>query len=91
MDVGTLQALVGLLTLLVLVFGALLGAVWRQVSLVSSSFSEHQVVVAREYVTKTDHDRRLDQEMQSIKDMLKAMEANLERLIAMSQKDRSVA
>lgn len=91
MDVQTMQALVGLLMLLVTVFGGLLLALWRQLSETNKCLSAHQVFVAQKYVTKEEHDRRITQEIDSMKELLQRVESNVTRLLEMNTKSRGAA
>lgn len=88
MDVQTMQAIVGLLGLLVTVFGGLLLVVWVQLSSVGKELSAFQIVVARDYVTKEEHDRRIVSEVGSIKELVERIEVNMTRLLEMNQHKR---
>ncbi|EOV9305386.1 hypothetical protein HJ001_23020 [Vibrio parahaemolyticus] len=86
MDVQTMQALVALLMLLVTVFGGLLLVLWRQLSDTNKSLGHHQVMVAQKYVTKEEHDRRITQEIDSMKELLQRVESTVNRLLEMNQR-----
>jgi len=86
MDVQTMQALVGLLSLLVTVFGGLLLVLWRQLSDANKSLGSHQIMVARKYVTKEEHDRRITQEIDSMKELLQRVETTVNRLLEINQR-----
>ncbi|MBF4250509.1 hypothetical protein EA007_05810 [Vibrio anguillarum] len=86
MDVQTMQALVGLLSLLVTVFGGLLLVLWRQLSDTNKSLGTHQILVAQKYVTKEEHDRRITQEIDSMKELLQRVETTVNRLLEMNQR-----
>ena len=68
MDVQTMQALLSLLTLMVLVFGGLLGVLWGQLTTIGKALSLHQLHVAENYVTSDEHERRITAEIKSLKD-----------------------
>jgi hypothetical protein len=86
MDTQTIEALVGLLTLLVTVFGGLLLMLWRQLSETNKSLGSHEVHVAQHYVTKEEHDRRITQEIDSMKELLQRVESTVNRLLELNQK-----
>ncbi|MCS6257451.1 hypothetical protein [Shewanella baltica] len=85
MDVQTMQALVGLLTLLVTVFGGLLMLLWAQLSSQSKALGAHEVNVAKHYVTKDEHDRRITQEINGLKELLQRVEKTVNSLLELNQ------
>lgn len=87
MDLPTVQALLGILTLVSLVLGALLTAMHRRVSDLDRELSDHRIEVAQNYVTKDDHDRRVTAEIESVKDLLYRVELGLKDLLEISKKD----
>lgn len=87
MDLPTVEALLGLLTLLCLVLGALLTAIHGRVSDSEKQLSDHRIVVAQDYVTKDEHERRITAEINSLKEMMQRIEGNITKLITMSNKD----
>lgn len=86
MDVQTMQAVLALLSLIVTVFGGIVLVLWRQMTQTNSNLSNHQILVAQEYVTKTEHDRRITQEIDGMKELLQRVESNVNRLLEMNQR-----
>jgi len=91
MDVPTMQALIALLALLVTVFGGLLLAVWNQVSNQNKALGAHEVMVAKQYVTKDEHDRRITQEINGLKELLLRVERTVNSLLELNQNGRGAA
>ncbi len=91
MDVQTMQALIGLLTLLVTVFGGLLMVMWQQLSGHAKSLGAHEVMVAKQYVTKEEHDRRITQEINSMKELLLRVERTVNSLLELNKNGRGAA
>lgn len=89
MDLPTVETLLGLLTLLCLVLGALLTAIHGRVSDSEKQLSDHRVAVAQEYVTRDEHERRLTAEISSLKELMQRVESNLTKLLEKSEKGAS--
>mgnify|MGYP007062147403 CR=1 FL=1 len=73
--------MINLLMLLVVVGGGLLSVVFFMTMNNGKNISEVKVDVASNYVTKTEHDRRIDKEITGIKELLKRVEQNTRLLI----------
>tara|TARA_B100001105_G_scaffold253444_1_gene247027 strand:+ start:5996 stop:6316 length:321 start_codon:yes stop_codon:yes gene_type:complete len=75
MDIGTIQALVGLLTLIVLVVSGV--AFYLSSSLISTKdkLQELQVDVAKNYVTKDEHENYVTKEINGLKELILRIES----------------
>ena len=83
MDVQTMLIIVGLL---VSAFGSLLLVLWNQQAAIRKAQADHELYVARRYVTSDEHERRMTKEIDSLKDLIERFEKNMTDLFALNQK-----
>lgn len=74
MDIGTIQALVGLLTLIVLVVSGVAFYLSSSLIAVKDKLQDLQIDVAKNYVTKDEHENYVTKEINGLKELILRIE-----------------
>jgi uncharacterized metal-binding protein len=77
-----LNTLIALLTLIVVVVGAVVGVLWSRLNDLGNALVDERVNVAKQYITSVEMDRRLEQAIKPVEKMLEKIEEQNKQIFA---------